>query len=158
VISLEKTLAQLLSEEKGEPIEFKGKSVVMSYKIPITRAQEVEIEILHFNGDLKQGFEVSIDQRKGYIDVNGQKVTAPLFWNDTAPTIFSFRCFPKKTKGIMNIWNVWKNFKYKENTDAWIGNAGMYVERIDVATITFHCSNGIGDVNFEDLVFKMKLK
>ncbi|WP_148134548.1 hypothetical protein [Candidatus Formimonas warabiya] len=155
---MEKTLAQILSDKKGGPIDYNGKNVVMAKKIPVKSGQEVEIEILRFNGDSKQGFEVSIDQRKGYIEVNGQKLNSPIFWTDTAPRTFSFKCFPKKTEGIMGIWNVWKNIEYKENTDAWIGNAGLYVERIDDEKTILHCSNGIGDVNFDDLVLQIKIK
>ena len=153
-----KTLAQLLSEAKGGPIDFEGKIVGMSYKVPVTKAQEIEVEILQFNEYPQQGFEVSIDQREGYIEVNGRKLTAPTFWTSTAPRMFSFRCFPKKTEGIMNIWNVWENVEYKENIDAWVGNAGLYIEKIDDESIVLHCSNGVGDVNFEDLVLKIKIK
>lgn len=154
---MEKTLAQLLSDAKGGPIDYKGKSVEMSCKIPVTKAQEIKIELLHFKENYQQGFEVSIDQRKGHIEVNGEKLTNPVFWTNTAPRTFSFRCFPKKTEGIMNVWNVWKNVEYKENIDAWVGSAGLYVERIDDESIILHCSNGIGDISFEDLVFKMKI-
>lgn len=130
----------------------------MSHRISVIKAQEIEIEILHYNGEFQQGFEISIDQRKGYIEVDGQKLTIPVFWTNTAPRRFSFKCFPKKTNGIMNIWNVWKNVEYKENIDAWVGNAGLYVERTDDESMIFHCSNGAGNINFEDLVFKMEIK
>lgn len=155
---MEKTLAQLLSDAKGGPIDFKGKSVEMSYRISVSKAQEIEIEILYYNGEFQQGFEISLDQRKGHIEVDGQKLTTPVFWTNTAPRMFSFKCFPKKTNGIMNVWNVWKNVEYKESIDAWVGNAGLYVERIDDESMIFHCSNGVGNINFEDFVFKIKIK
>jgi len=155
---LAKTLAEILANAKGGPIDCQGKSVMMSYKIPVAKGQEVEIEFLQYNETYQQGFEVSIDQRKGFIEVNGQRLNAPVFWTNTAPKTFSFKCFPKKPEGLMNIWNVWQNIEYKENIDSWIGNAGLYVEQMEDGELIFHCSNGMDQVNFEDLVFKMKAK
>lgn len=58
----------------------------------------------------------------------------------------------------MNVWNVWKSDLNKENIDAWVGNAGLYIEKINDESIIFHCSNGIGNIKFEDFVFQMKIK
>ncbi|MDA8235191.1 MAG: hypothetical protein M0Z31_10400 [Clostridia bacterium] len=152
------TLAQMLANAKGEPIDYEGKSVMMSYKIPVLKGQEVEVEFLDYNDTYQQGFEVSIDQRKGTVEINGQKLSAPVFWTHTAPKIFSFKCYTKKTEGFLNIWNVWQNIEYKDNVDAWIGNSGMFVEKLEDGALIFHCSNGVGEVNFDDLVFKVKVK
>lgn len=152
------TLAGILSNAKGGPIDYQGKSVMMSYRIPITREQEVFVEILKYNDKYEQGFKVSIDQSKGLVEVNNQRINAPIFWTKTAPSIFSFKCFPKKNIGVMNIWNVWNNTQYKGNVDAWIGHAGLYIEQEEDGAIAFHCSNGMQQVDFEDLVFRVRVK
>lgn len=152
------TLAKKLSDAKGGPIDFQDKAVVMSYKMPINKGQEVFVEILNYNTTVDQGFELSVDQRKGFIEVNGQKLKSPIFWTKTAPTTFSFKCYPKKAVGSINIWNVWRNIEHKDNVDAWIGHAGLYVEHGDDDSIIFHCSNGIQQVDFNDLVFRINVK
>lgn len=148
----------MLSDAKGGPIDYQGRSVMMSYKIPINKGQDVFVEILKYNDIVEQGFEVSVDQRKGLVEVNDQKINAPIFWTKTAPKTFSFKCYPKKTTGVINIWNVWRNIEYKDNVDAWIGHAGLYIEQDEDGAIVFHCSNGIQQVDFEDLVFRVKVK
>lgn len=151
------TLAGMLSDAKGGPIDYQGSSVMMSYKIPINKGQDVFVEILKYNDTVEQGFEVSVDQRKGLVEVNDQKIKAPIFWTKTAPKTFSFKCFPQKITGVVNIWNVWRNIEYKDNVDAWIGHAGLYIVQDEDGSIVFHCSNGMQQVDFEDLVFRVKV-
>jgi len=152
---LAETLAKKLSEAKGEPIEFQDKKVMMSFRIPVKKGQEIQVEFIKYDETYQQGFEISIDQKKGFIEVNDQKLISPVFWVNTAPRIFSFKCLTKKDEGIINVWNVWQNIEYKDNIDAWIGNAGLYVEEIEQNTYIFYCSNGLNEVNFSDLVFKL---
>ncbi|GLC31553.1 hypothetical protein [Clostridium omnivorum] len=151
------SLVGMLAEAKGGPIDYHGKRVMMSYKIPVTTGQDVLVEILRYDNIFEQGIAISIDKRKGIVEVNSQKTNAPIFWTRTAPRTFSFKCFPSKTTGVLNIWNVWENTEYKDNIDAWIGNAGLYVDQEEDGAIVFHCSNGMQQVDFENLVFRIKL-
>ena len=148
----------MLADAKGGPIDYNGKNVFLSYKMPVRKGQEVEIEFMEYDKNYHQGIEVSIDQRKGEVDINGQKLVSPVFWTHTAPKIFSFVCNTKKEQGTINLWNVWQNIEHEEGIDAWIGNSGLYIERLENDTLIFYCSNGINGVNFSDLVFKIKLK
>ena len=153
------TLAGMLAEAKGGPIVYQGRSVVLSYKIPINYGQEIVVEMLKYKNDtIEQGFEASVDQRKGVIDVNGQKLIAPIFWAVTAPKKFSFKCYSAKIVGIINIWNVWRHVNNKDSYDAWIGHAGLYVTEDGNGAVVFHCSSGVHQVDFEDLVFSVKVK
>lgn len=157
VIELEKKLAEILAQAEGGPINYQGKNVTLSYKIPIVKGQELEIEILRDNLKYKQGIALSVDRRKGCIEINGQELKSPIFWTSTAPKKFSFKCVSQGEKGIVNIWNIWSNLSHPEETDAWIGNAGLYVEHPSAKELVFHCSSGVGDVNFDDLIFKVLL-
>ena len=153
------TLAGMLAEAKGGPINYQGRDVMMSHKIPIINGQEILVEILKYKNDaVEQGFEVSVDQRKGVVDVNDQKIKAPVFWTETAPKIFSFKCYSKKATGVINIWNVWRNINRKDRVEAWIGNAGLYIEEDGNGTVIFYCSSGVHQVDFEDFVFSIKVK
>ena len=155
---LEKKLAERLAQVEGKPIIYQGKNVILSHEIAIAKDQEIEIEILQNNTKYKQGFAISVDKRKGFIEVNGQKLNAPVFWANTAPKKFSFKCFPQKQEGIMNGWNIWNNPQYPESVDAWIGNAGIYVEQPNNENFILNCSSGIGEVDFNDLTINILLK
>ena len=147
----------MLAEANGGPIDYQGRNVMMSYRIPILNGQEFQIEVLHYKNDLvEQGFEVSVDQRKGLIYTNGQKLRAPVFWMETAPITISFICYTSKANGILNIWNVWRTINRKDSIEAWIGHAGLYIEEDGKNAVVIHCSNGIHQVDFSDLVLRME--
>ena len=94
-------------------------------------------------------------KEKGILKVNKQKLNSPVFWKDTTPSTFIFKCFPKKETGQLNLWNIWQYIDGR--VDAWIGNAGIIVEQEDEGICFFRCSSGIGDIDFDDLVFRLIL-
>lgn len=151
-------LAEMFINNKGQPVTLNGNQIVMSHRVDVVKNQEATIEIISCNNEYRQGIELSIDKRKGFIEVNNQKLTAPVFWLDTAPKIFTFKCYPVKNMGKMNIWNIWQFSKQEDRVDAWIGNSGIQVKQEDEKTLVFHCSNGVGDIDFNDLVFKLTLQ
>ncbi|PLR79589.1 hypothetical protein CVD25_22450 [Bacillus canaveralius] len=149
------SLAEMFIKNKGEAININGSLVVMSHRLEVNTGQDVKIEFIRTKNDFRQGIEFSLDKRKGYIEVNNQKLNSPVFWVDTAPSTFIFKCFPKKETGQLNLWNIWQ---YNDDrVDAWIGNAGIIAEQEDEGIFIFRCSNGIGDIDFDDLVFRLIL-
>lgn len=150
------SLAKILVNAKGGPIDYKGKNITLSFRHSIESEQEIEFEFVNFNKEVRQGIEVSVEQKKGYVEVNGQKIVSPIFWTDTAPEKFIFKCFSSKDEGTINIWNVWENIEYKGNIDAWIGNSGLYYVDEGNDVFTLHCSNGMGDICFDDLVIRLR--
>ena len=142
-------------KNKGEAININGGLVVMSQKLEVKTDQYVKIEFIRSKNDYRQGIELSLDKRKGCIEVNNQKLNSPVFWKDTAPSTIIFKCFPKKETGQLNLWNIWQYID--DRVDAWIGNAGIIVEQEDEGIFLFRCSSGIGDIDFDDLVFRLIL-
>lgn len=56
-----KSLAELLLKAKGGPIDFDGKEVLLAYRIPILKGQEVEVSILKCDDEIcKQGNELEL--------------------------------------------------------------------------------------------------
>jgi hypothetical protein len=153
---LAQTLAELFIQKKGEPIEVNGKKIVMSHRIEVSKGQMLKIEFLNSENKYRQGIEFSVDKRKGQVEINGEVLTAPVLWVDTAPKTVAVKCLPKKSSGQINIWNVW-NYTGEDRIDAWIGNAGMFVEEICENEIVLHCSNGIGELNLNELIVKVTL-
>ncbi|WP_339061235.1 hypothetical protein [Tepidibacillus marianensis] len=93
------SLAEMFIKNKGEAININGSLVVMSQRLEVKTGQDVKIEFIRSKNDYRQGIEFSLDKRKGYIEVNNQKLNSPVFWKDTAPSTFIFKCFPKKKQG-----------------------------------------------------------
>ncbi len=149
------SLAEMFIKNKGEAININGGLVVMSQKLEVKTDQYVKIEFIRSKNDYRQGIELSLDKRKGCIEVNNQKLNSPVFWKDTAPSTIIFKCFPKKETGQLNLWNIWQYID--DRVDAWIGNAGIIVEQEDEGIFLFRCSSGIGDIDFDDLVFRLIL-
>jgi hypothetical protein len=113
------------------------------------------VEFIGSENDYRQGIEIYLDKSKGYIEVKDQKLNLPDFWKDTAPSTFLFKCFPERETGQLNLWNIWV---YTDNrVDAWVGNAGLIIEQKGEGVFLFRCSNGTGDIDFEDLVFRLIL-
>lgn len=129
--------------------------VVMSQRLEVKTGQDVKVEFIRRKNEYWQGIELSLYKRKGYIEVNKQKLNSPVFWKDTTPSTFIFKCFPKKETGQLNLWNIWQYIDGR--VDAWIGNAGIIVEQEDEGICFFRCSSGIGDIDFDDLVFRLIL-
>ncbi len=145
----------MFMKNKGEAININGSLVVMSQRLEVKTGQDIKIEFIRSKNDYRQGIEFSLDKRKGYIEVNKQKINSPVFWKNTAPSTFIFKCFPKKEIGQINLWNIWQYTD--DRVDAWIGNAGIIVEQEGEGIFLFRCSSGIGDIDFEDLVFRLIL-
>ncbi|WP_141769950.1 hypothetical protein [Bacillus massilinigeriensis] len=149
------SLSEMFMKNKGEAININGSLVVMSQRLEVKTGQDIKIEFIRSKNDYRQGIEFSLDKRKGYIEVNKQKINSPVFWKNTAPSTFIFKCFPKKEIGQINLWNIWQYTD--DRVDAWIGNAGIIVEQEGEGIFLFRCSSGIGDIDFEDLVFRLIL-
>lgn len=152
---MDRDLAFLLGQHRGGPIEYSGKRVVMAFEKEVLKNQEVQIEIMYYDL-IQQGIAILVDNWNGAIDFQSKYYTHPVFWMPS-PCIIEFTCKIRNEKGKLAIWNVWE-CPYYQNTDAWIGNAGMSIDQVDDNIYIAHCSNGIGEVNFENLIFKIAFK
>ncbi len=90
---------------------------------------------------------------KGKIEVNGQQHSEIVLWADTSPedVLITTSC---KSDCELKAWNVWR---IDDLTQAWVGNAGLVVDEHD-HSITLRCSDGVGDVDFDDFVVQIELK
>ena len=152
---MDRELACLLGEKKGGPIEYDGRNVVMTFEKEVEKNQEVEIEIIHYD-NCKQGIAILVDNWKNAILFQGKPYTHPVFWMPS-PQIIEFSCLIQEKIGNLIIWNIWE-CPYYQNMDAWIGNAGMCIDEVCTNTYMVYCSNGMGEVDFENLIFKIALK
>ncbi len=106
-----------------------------------------------------QGLRLNAKER-AFI-VNGTLVPKEvLLWRDKQPSIVQINLKPKRgNQGTLKIWNIWlQGISGGEFINAWQGNSGMRVEESsDGKELLFRCSDGIGPVDFSDLVVKITL-
>jgi hypothetical protein len=83
------------------------------------------------------------------LDFSGRLLDDVILWTDTAPA--ESRIPIVRTKGALRLrmWNVWRG--RADATQAWIGNAGLIVTRIDSQNYLLECSAGPGEPSFDDL-------
>lgn len=59
-------------------------------------------------------------------------------------------------RGAIAFWNIWR-YPKADRIDSRIGNSGLYADETSPGVYVLHCSNGIGEVDFEDLVVEVRI-
>jgi hypothetical protein len=145
------SLSGRLAESKGEPIEYEGQTVHGIYRWDVHPGDVLRVSFQHATSEVRQGLNVAI--KEGQLSVEGQRIKRLVLWADTAPKAVDVVCQPPKSGALLQAWNCWDRYG---RMDAWMGNAGMLVERRDGAVV-LKCSDGIGSPDFRDLVVELTL-
>jgi hypothetical protein len=138
-------------------IEWQGLRVHGAYEI-ISPSTKMAIEFVSAVQKPVQGLEIKAEG--AILLVNGQAEKRIRLWHDTAPSKLTIEVKPKGRKPpALMLWNVWReNAGTHQITHAWLRNAGMLVhESSDRRAFRFECSDGVGEAEFSDLVFEVKL-
>ena len=100
--------SELFQQAKWQPINYKGNTVVIMDKFPVTDGEILIASIETTNSDCRQGICIDIT---GYYEMDGKifkigKGVRMLFWEeDTAPKHIQLKVFTKKDfVWIENIW------------------------------------------------------
>ena len=140
----------LFEKANGQPILYKGKTLVMADKIHMA-AESIALKITFLSTDSKyiQGIVL---RTKGEFEIEGTRLSKmTVLWEDTAPKEVDIMVRSKDK--MFYIYNAWKTEKCA--LDSWHNGAAIYIEEIDGAKI-FHCNDGFPDDDFNDLVFKVE--
>ncbi|MCW4627810.1 MULTISPECIES: hypothetical protein [Marinomonas] len=143
-----KTLSEKFQSTMGQPVEIEGRNVYPIYILELEKEKQITVKWVSTQSRLKQGIQIKID--KGVIEVNGEKLSNIVLWEDTSPDVVQLRCIPKKNTKL-KVWNVWE---VNGVTQAWVGNAGMDISESD-HQIRLRCSDGSDDVNFQNVVVEL---
>lgn len=95
--------------------------------------------------DPVQGLHIKVEN--GQLLINRQTAPEMVLWADSSPETVDLGIVAK-SECMLKIWNVWKVGGLAQ---AWVGNAGMVVE-VDGDAAVLRCSNGVGEVDLENLV------
>ncbi|MFT9774602.1 hypothetical protein ACMZ29_18360, partial [Brevibacterium casei] len=140
------SLAQRFQEARAPKIEVDGREIYSLYEIDVSSGDTLlSFDFVSSKKSSNQG--IKIKALNCNVEVNNQILTDFFIWLDHSPNHIPMNVrIGKGGKATLKVWNVWK---YDDVVHAWIGNAGMLVKKDD-RHIAFHCSDGVGDPDFED--------
>lgn len=159
----------LFIQSKGQPITYKGKTLVLSDKFPVQNGDVLIASIEKTNSDRRQGFCIDITgscEMDGKVFEKGKGVRM-LFWEDTAPKQIKLKVFT--SQGWVRIENIWEQTncylvsdpsgesveKSSKSVESKYNGAAMVVEEIENGR-RYRCNDGRPDENFDDIVFTVQ--
>jgi len=152
-----KALADMFASAQTPVIEWEGEPVYAIYETKLAR-DIVVVEFLKTAASTVQG--LTLKAKGGVLAVNGVEASQVLLWHDTAPAKVSLKVKRKSSQGVtLKLWNIWRGSVGGEGvTQAWLGNAGMRVNRSDdERQLLLRCSDGEGSIDFNDLVARVTI-
>lgn len=159
----------LFIESKGQPVTYKGDTLVRADKFPVSNGDILVISIEESNSDWRQGLCIDIT---GYCEY-GEKVykigkgVRMIFWEDTAPKQIRLKIFTKKDfVWVENLWEQTNSYlvgapagepitKESKSVEYGYNGAAMIVKEIENGR-RYRCNDGHPDENFDDIVFTVQ--
>jgi hypothetical protein len=148
------TLARRFADAQRQTVMWEGLPVYALYELPIL-AETFSVEFVSAKSHPVQGVRLKV--RGGMLRVNEMLADDVLLWRDSAPDLVSIRV-QRRGRGTptLRVWNIWRGGL--DVVQAWLGNSGMRVEiGAENSLIQLRCSDGVGQVTFDDLVVRLKL-
>lgn len=145
-------LSSLFAEQQASEIDWNG-PLFSLYELP-TDATRLRVHFQSRGSDLRQGIRLKV--RGGDLEANGALAPDLVVWQDASPEQFDVQVqWKEKGTRSLRVWNCWE---FNGVMHAWLGNAGMRVERTPPNSILLRCSDGDGEPNFDDLVVGISLE
>ncbi len=140
----------LFIQSKGQPIEYNGRTIHLSDRVPIGSSASIRLTFESVASDWRQGVFLTTD---GWFEVDGLKINKKtVLWQDTAPKEVVVSVTSKK--GVLWVKNVWDTGNGV--MDSGHNGAAMIVEE-DGACRRYLCNDGRPDDDFDDLVFRIAI-
>ncbi len=86
----------------------------------------------------------------GTLEAAGVTSEVISLWSDTSPETVELLVHGSQVRRV-EVWNAWDLGGLET---AWVGNAGIILESAE-KHLTLHCSDGIGEPSFSDLVVRI---
>jgi hypothetical protein len=141
---------------RTSPIEFEGSLAYASYGfLSIPNGSRLVVRRLSSRGDREQGLHVSCKDGKVAIAESVERHI--ILWEKSAPDVATLEVRARSKSGEVDVfvWNAWQEGSGPARSS--LGNAAMRVSGGDEGEVLLHCSDGEGDVSFDDLVVGVKV-
>jgi hypothetical protein len=154
------TLAELFTASRNGPVVFEDREVCRAYSRPLSRPVRLTVAILAEevpagqDDPVRQGVAVRVRGGRARLgdELEGSGL---LLWSDVTPIPVTVDCLPDEPEAAVDVWNIWGE---DDLVGCWTGQAGILVEERgggpevpETGSTVLRCSNGLDDVNFDDL-------
>lgn len=146
-------LSERFMETDAKSIDVDGRAVVQMYEREVTDGTTVDVEFRRTAGDRVQGLNLSVTD--GSLEVNEERIRDVVLYTDTAPRHVRLICRTGRPV-TLQVWNSWRAGSGEDRDDAWIGEAGIVVDDEGSEEVLLGCSDGIGPLDFDDLVVRLR--
>jgi hypothetical protein len=140
------------SKSKCQPIEYKGKTLVMwdHFMLPHNEVR-LKFRIISTNSEWVQG--ISLETKGTFVFGEGNNIPRSVqIWENTAPKEDEFTCRSKNR--ILDVKNIWDTGN--GCVESWNNGAAMWIEEIPNGR-RYHCNDGHFDDDFDELIFEILL-
>ena len=145
----EPTLTERFDAAGGQRVEHGDRLVKQLHRLQVKDGERLDVRFVSTNSERVQTLSLSVDG--GGLEIAGEVNADVLLREDTAPETTSVIC---RTGGraTLDVWNGW--IGSHDANHAWIGNSGMIIEG-DEEHVRLRCSDGVGEVDFTNLVVEL---
>lgn len=145
-------LSNLFAEQHASEIDWDG-PLFSLYELPTT-STHLGLEFRQRGSDLRQG--IRLTARGGELEANGVEASDLVLGQYESPRQLDVLVrWAKRGVRSLRVWNCWE---VNGVMRAWLGNAGMRVERTSERALVLRCSDGRGGPDFGDLVVGIEAK
>lgn len=145
------SLAAAFRTGNNRKVKWQGKVVFSIVQLQAKEGDTIEVERVSASTTRAQALKIAVD--KGNLRANGVLVPEAAIWTHTSPELATLDIVGRKARSV-DIWNSWS---FDGVDSSWLGSAGMLVET-DGNEHTLHCSDGLGDPTFDDLIVRVVIR
>jgi len=144
------TLSSAFQRSRGAPVQVGERLVYPIFQKKI-KAGRSSFLARRLKSSMQPVAGLRLKVVKGELEVNNQRHSEVVLWEDTSPESVFFSVL-SKTDCELRIWNVWR---VNDFVQAWVGNAGIVIsEKGNI--INLECSGGTEAIDFSTLVFQIE--
>lgn len=140
----------------GAPIQYGGRDLRPIHWLEVERGDVIQLRFLGFVPRPVQGIRIGGSDTRMELQTAGRSAGDFVFWTDSAPTASEVLVLDARPGDRVGIWNVWRDEKFGA-TMYGVNNSAIHVEDIGRSSAILHCSDGVGEPNFEDLVVEVSI-
>lgn len=146
----EASLARLFTKGDNRKATWQSTTIYSYLRFSINPGDTLRLTRQRSSPTRAQALKLELD--KGELRANGVLMHTAAIWSHSAPSEVTLEVVGRRAKSI-DIWNAWSLGGVES---AWLGNSAMTVTTEGTSHI-ISCSDGVGSVDFDDLVVQLDL-
>lgn len=146
----EPSLARLFAKGDNRKATWQSTTIYSYLRFSINPGDTIRLTRQQSSPNRAQALKLALD--KGELRANGVLMETAAVWSHSAPSEVTLEVVGRRARSI-DIWNAWSLSGVESS---WIGNSALTVTSEGTSHI-IGCSDGVGSVDFNDLVVRLDL-